>query len=314
VSQKHHRKQVAKARQKRQQDKYDRRAARNRIVIVVMAALMVLALIGGALVGLIGGGGEQAPAVDEAPVDEPAAQQDEVDPATDDAQAGDVDGPCPEPEDPPTITSEVYDEPPAMTIDTDATYVATFVTSCGDVEVELDAANAPIATNNLVNLAEDGYYDGVVFHRVIDGFVIQAGDPAGTGCGQEECTAEGFDPDAATFPGYTFEDELDRAQQVYAEVEEELAADTGDEGAPAGFGGGYPRGLMAMANAGPDTNGSQFYLTQGDPTLLPGPDFTVVGEVLSGMEVVDDIAASPTDELDRPLTDVVILEVVIEQG
>jgi cyclophilin family peptidyl-prolyl cis-trans isomerase len=303
VSKKQHDKQLARGRAKRQASRQDRRAARNRIIVLVMAVLMAFSLVGGALAGLIGGGGEPAP------VEDPGADGT----AADEPQA--VEGPCgPAPDDVPEITAEVYDEPFDLTIDPDATYVATLATTCGDIVIELEAQAAPQATNNLVNLAQDGYYDGVVFHRVLPGFVAQVGDPAGTGCGQEDCSPEGFDPEAPTFPGYTFEDELELAEQLYAEVEAEQREALGDDAdAEQPVPAGYPRGTVAMANAGPDTNGSQFFIAQGDPTFLPGPAFTVFGTVVEGMDVVDAIVASPTDARDRPLVDVAIRSVTIEQ-
>lgn len=307
MSKKQHDKQVARARVKRQVSREERRARRNRIIVLAMAVLMAFSLVGGALAGLIGGGPDVPP---------PPPDDAETDLAADaEAEPETTEGPCgPTPDDVPEVTAEVYDEPFELTIDTDATHVATIETTCGDIVVELETQSAPEATNNLVNLAQDGYYDGVVFHRVIPQFVAQVGDPAGTGCGQEVCTQEGFDPDAPTFPGYTFDDELERAEELYAEVEAEQRAaleleDDEEQPVPAG----YPRGTVAMANAGPDTNGSQFFFAQGDPTYLPGPNFTVLGTVTEGMDVVDAIVASPTDDLDRPFEDVVIRSITIEE-
>jgi cyclophilin family peptidyl-prolyl cis-trans isomerase len=283
VSRKQHEKQVARARAKRASTRHERQAARNRVIILVMAALLVLSLFVPALLGLARGGS------DDDPVDEPAAEVEdgsdaEAAPATDEAPDPSTVGPCgPTPDDAPEADSVVYDAPFELTIDESATYVATIDTTCGSIVIELDAANAPLTTNNFVNLAQDGYYDGIVFHRVIAGFVAQAGDPTGTG--------------ASPFPGYTFPDELDVAEAVYAEAD-----------------GGYPRGTVAMANAGADTNGSQFFIAQGDPTLLPGPNYSVFGRVIEGLEVVDAIAQSPTDARDRPLEDVVIRSVTIGQG
>ena len=191
-------------------------------------------------------------------------------------------GPCGEPEDVPEITvgENEYDSPHEMSIDESATYQVTIDTTCGDIVLELDAEAAPNTVNNLVNLAEDGFYDGVIFHRVINGFMAQVGDPTGTGAGG---------------PGYSFEDELDLAEQVFEDV-----------------GNGYPRGTVAMANSGPNTNGSQFFLSQGDPTVLPGPDYTVFGTVVEGMDVVDDIVASPTDQMDKPMVDIAIRSVTVD--
>lgn len=311
MSNKQHDKQLDRARKKRNDSKFDRRASRNRVVILIMAGLMVLSLVGAALTSALSGSNS-----DTAP-----------DPADDPVAADQGPGPCGEaPDDVPEVDSRIYDEPFERSIDTDASYVATIATTCGDIVMELDVDNAPTASNNLVNLAQDGYYEGVVFHRVIPGFVIQAGDPLGTGCGQEDCGA-GFDPDAPSFPGYEFEDELDTAETLYEQVRQdgidqlraavEAEGDDFDEEVDdellAQLPGGYPRGTVAMANAGPDTNGSQFYIAQGDPTALPGPQFTVLGTVIEGMDIVDAIAASPTDATDRPIEAVSIRDITVEQ-
>jgi cyclophilin family peptidyl-prolyl cis-trans isomerase len=301
VTKKRHDKEVARARAKRRASAQERRERRNRIIVLAMVVLMAFSLIGGALLSL-----SRDPA---APTAADGATEAATEPATGDPAAQPTEelseeeavGPCgPTPDDVPEITSATYDEPFELTIDPDATYVATFETTCGDIVVELDAAAAPVTVNNLVNLAEDGFYDGIVFHRVIPGFMAQVGDPDGTGAGG---------------PGYTFEDELDRAEELFAEVQQEQRDELGtdadeDLSAP----GGYPRGTVAMANAGPDTNGSQLFFSQGDPTLLPAPAYTVFGTVVEGMEVVDDIVASPTDPSDRPLADVAIRTVTVEQS
>ncbi|MBW3659866.1 MAG: peptidylprolyl isomerase, partial [Actinobacteria bacterium] len=153
-----------------------------------------------------------------------------------------------------------------MTIDTSATYRATVETTCGTVVLELAASEAPTTVNNFVFLAEDGYYDGVPFHRVINGFMIQGGDPTGTGHGN-----------GGQFPGYTFEDELSYAEEVVSAA------------------GGYPRGSLAMANAGADTNGSQFFIVQAEPGYPLPPQYTLFGEVTEGMDVVDRIAQGPAE-------------------
>jgi cyclophilin family peptidyl-prolyl cis-trans isomerase len=307
VSKKQHDKQLDRARKQRRDSKFDRRTTRNRAIILIMAVLMVLSLVGAALTSAISGSADPAP-----PDEDPVA-------------ADEGPGPCGEaPDDVPEVDSRIYDAPFETTIDTDAAYAATIATTCGDIVVELDVDGAPEASNNLVNLAEDGYYEGVVFHRVIPGFVIQAGDPAGTGCGQEDCA--GFDPDEPSFPGYTFDDELETAETLYEQVREqaleEFRAAVEAEGEDPDeaiddelleqLPGGYPRGTVAMANAGPDTNGSQFFVTQGDPVGLT-PDYTVLGTVTEGMDVVDAIAASPTDPADRPTEPVTILGVTVDR-
>ena len=165
-----------------------------------------------------------------------------------------------------------YDSAPDLSIDLDKSYTATLDTSHGEIVIEFDPARSPLTVNNFVFLANDGFYDGVIFHRVIDGFMIQGGDPTGTGRGG---------------PGYRFRDELDGA-------------------------GTYKRGTVAMANAGPNTNGSQFFIMHRDYGLPHS--YTIFGQVTSGMEAVDSIAGSSTDGSDRPHDDVVINKVTITEG
>lgn len=169
---------------------------------------------------------------------------------------------------------QTYPVPPDMEIDPQRAYSATMETSKGTIELDLYAAEAPRAVNNFVFLARGGFYDGVIFHRVIEGFMIQGGDPTGTGRGG---------------PGYRFEDELDLARRH-----------------------GYPRGTLAMANAGPNTQGSQFFIVHEDASL--SPDYTVFGRVVEGMDVVDAIATSSTDRTDRPLEEVRIDAVRIRES
>lgn len=168
--------------------------------------------------------------------------------------------------------TQQYDAPPALTIDLAKTYTATLDTNHGEIVIEFDAERSPNTVNNFVFLAREGYYDGVVFHRVIQNFMIQGGDPTGTGRGG---------------PGYKFRDELE-----------------GD--------GRYSRGTVAMANAGPHTNGSQFFICHVD-TSLPH-SYTIFGKVTSGMETVDSIAATATDHSDRPREDVLINKVTIGES
>ena len=141
-----------------------------------------------------------------------------------------------------------WNQPPAMQIDPKNRYVAKIETTRGPIEVELAAAYAPKTVNNFVFLAREGYYDGVSFHRVIDNFVIQGGDPTGTGRGG---------------PGYRFGDET-RSNPLTHEP-----------------------GVISMANAGPNTNGSQFFITHIQTPWLNG-NHTVFGKVVSGKEDVVD--------------------------
>jgi cyclophilin family peptidyl-prolyl cis-trans isomerase len=165
-----------------------------------------------------------------------------------------------------------YATAPDLAIDLDKSYTATLDTNHGEIVIEFDPARSPLTVNNFVFLANEGFYDGVIFHRVIDGFMIQGGDPTGTGRGG---------------PGYRFRDELEGA-------------------------GTYRRGTVAMANAGPNTNGSQFFIMHRDYGLPHS--YTIFGQVTSGMEAVDSIAGSSTDGSDRPHDDVVINKVTIIEG
>ena len=149
-----------------------------------------------------------------------------------------------------------WDSPPEMNIDKDAVYVASMETSKGTISLELQPEHAPKTVNNFVFLANEGFYDGVTFHRVIEDFVIQGGDPTGTGTGG---------------PGYRFEDET------------------------AGNPLKHETGAISMANAGPNTNGSQFFIAHSPQPHLDGRH-TVFGKVVEGMDVVNDIEAGDTIE------------------
>ncbi|MFZ2358106.1 MAG: peptidylprolyl isomerase [Anaerolineae bacterium] len=147
------------------------------------------------------------------------------------------------------MTSKQYTSPPEMQIDPKKQYTATIATNRGDIVLALDAQQAPKTVNNFVFLAGEGFYDGVTFHRVIRDFMIQGGDPTGTGSGG---------------PGYRFEDEV-RNNPLKHET-----------------------GVISMANAGPNTNGSQFFITHSPQPHLNGKH-TVFGKVTSGMNVVNAI-------------------------
>ena len=160
-----------------------------------------------------------------------------------------------------------------MTIDQDKRYVATITTNQGAIVIELSPKEAPKTVNNFVTLSRDGFYDKVIFHRVIPNFMIQGGDPTGTGTGG---------------PGYTFEDEFDPTLTF-----------------------GEP-GLLAMANSGPSTNGSQFFITTAPTPHLNGAH-TIFGRVLEGQDVVEAISRLPTGAGDRPVQDVTIQGIRIEE-
>ena len=166
---------------------------------------------------------------------------------------------------------------PEMAIDLSKRYTATLHTTKGDVTVDLLATEAPRTVNNFVFLARESFYDGSPFHRVIKGFMIQGGDPTGTGTGG---------------PGYRFADE--RPQRRYA------------------------RGIVAMANAGPNTNGSQFFICHGRNAESLPPNYTIFGQVSAGLDVVDAIANVPTrsargGENSTPTEDIRITSVDIQE-
>jgi len=172
-----------------------------------------------------------------------------------------------------------YDSPPEMTIDTDKDYSAVIRTSEGDITVKLYAQDSPTTVNNFVFLANEGFYDDAIFHRVISGFMIQGGDAYG---------AEQGRPGAGD-AGYKFDDELAKARDH-----------------------GYSRGTLAMANSGPNTNGCQFFIMHNDYGLLP--QYSVFGKAIDGLDVVDDIASTRTGAQDRPVDDIKILGVDISVG
>ena len=172
-----------------------------------------------------------------------------------------------------TMSDKVYDKQPDMNINMDTTYTAVIKTNLGDMTVEFFLEDAPMTVNNFVSLAKDGYYDNVIFHRVISGFMIQGGDPSGTGHG-----------DYGKYPGYEFEDELNNQRP-------------------------YEKGILAMANRGPNTNGSQFFIMHVE---YPLPySYTIFGSVTEGFDVIDKIASVETDSADKPTDDVVINTVEI---
>jgi peptidyl-prolyl cis-trans isomerase B (cyclophilin B) len=150
-----------------------------------------------------------------------------------------------------------WDSPPKMQIDPSKTYRATIKTNRGTIELELYPKHAPKTVNNFVSLANQGFYDGLSFHRVISNFMIQGGDPTGTGTGG---------------PGYRFEDEI---------RENPLT---------------HEKGVISMANAGPNTNGSQFFITHLPQPHLNG-NHTVFGKVLAGQDIVDATRQGDTMEV-----------------
>ena len=157
---------------------------------------------------------------------------------------------------------------------------ATIQTNKGTIKFELLEQDAPKTTENFRLLAEKGYYDGVIFHRCINGFMIQGGDPTGTGRG------------GASAWGGKFADEINSSSEVYKR--------------------GYKAGTVAMANAGPNTNGSQFFITIAPTEWLTGKH-TIFGELVDGKDVVEKIVAAPRNKQDKPLKDIVVKSVTIER-
>jgi cyclophilin family peptidyl-prolyl cis-trans isomerase len=175
---------------------------------------------------------------------------------------------------------KTYSAPPAMAIDPTKKYTAVITTTKGPITVELLPGDAPKTVNNFVFLAREGFYDGTIFHRTIKDFMIQGGDPLGTGSGG---------------PGYRFEDEPIKRD--------------------------YKRGTLAMANAGPNTNGSQFFIMHQDtPAARPLPkNYVIFGQVTSGLETLDAIATAPvgpgpSGEMSKPTAPVQITKVEIKEG
>ena len=165
-----------------------------------------------------------------------------------------------------------WNTPPAMQIDPKKNYKARMETDKGTMVIELFASKTPITVNNFVFLAREGYYDGIIFHRVIDNFMVQGGDPTGTGRGG---------------PGYKFGDEFDAS----------LKHDK--------------QGILSMANAGPGTNGSQFFITHGPTPHLNGKH-TVFGQVVEGLDVLMSIPARDPGNVNAPA--VKIIRVTIEES
>lgn len=156
---------------------------------------------------------------------------------------------------------------------------AVIQTNKGTIKFELLEADAPKTTENFRLLAEQGFYNGVIFHRVIKGFMIQGGDPTGTGRGGQSAW------------GGKFADEINPSSEAY--------------------GRGYKAGTVAMANSGPNTNGSQFFIMHVDYPLTP--NYTIFGRVTEGQDVVNAIATSATDRSDKPVSEVKMEKVTVEE-
>lgn len=194
--------------------------------------------------------------------------------------AGQYQQPQPTPLKTPAAAPKQWASPPEMKINPDKQYIATMKTSLGDIKIELFAKDAPLAVNNFVFLSREGFYEGVIFHRIIKDFMIQGGDPLGNGTGG---------------PGYRFPDELPVKRS-------------------------YEPGIVAMANAGPNTNGSQFFICNGASckNLDMQPNYVQIGKVVDGMAVVQKISNVETTlggdrAMSKPVNPPVIKSVVIEE-
>jgi len=154
--------------------------------------------------------------------------------------------------------------------------IVTLETNFGVIRFEMHEKDAPKTVENFITLAEKGFYDDVIFHRIIKGFMIQGGDPSGNGTGG---------------PGYTFEDELNPETESYKR--------------------GYVKGTVAMANAGPNTNGSQFFIMHED-TSLPHA-YTIFGRVIEGQDIVDAIASTEVGAGDKPIVEIIIKKVTVQK-
>jgi peptidyl-prolyl cis-trans isomerase B (cyclophilin B) len=168
------------------------------------------------------------------------------------------------------MANKQYSSPPDLSIDLGVSYQAKFKTSIGEFTVQLYASKTPKTVNNFVFLAQEGFYDGVIFHRVIQNFMVQGGDPTGTGRGG---------------PGYSFGDEFDP----------DLRHDQ--------------PGILSMANAGPNTNGSQFFITHVATPHLDGKH-SVFGKVIDGMEVVMEIPERDPSNLNAPAVTIETIEII----
>ncbi len=181
----------------------------------------------------------------------------------------------------PAMTSGFmqWDTAPQMVIDPAKVYTATVETNRGDLVIQLAAAAAPVTVNNFVCLSRAGYYDVTIFHRVIQGFMVQGGDPTGTGTGD---------------PGYQFNDELPQGETPYV------------------------RGTIAMANSGPNTNGSQFFIVHQDQPVEFPKSYSIFGQVTSGIEILDVLTTVPVadngrGEVSIPLATVGIKTITITE-
>ena len=182
------------------------------------------------------------------------------------------------------LTEPDKNKPMSPTVNTSS--IIKLETNLGEIQFETYPADAPETVANFIKLANEGYYDGLIFHRVIDGFMIQGGDP---NCSPELSKRPATGPCGTGGPGYQFKDELNPETTSYQ--------------------AGYQKGVVAMANAGPNTNGSQFFIMLAD-TPLPH-DYTIFGKVIKGQEVVDKIGQVKVGQNDKPLETVMVIKATV---
>ena len=280
MSKKHQEKQLARARAKREADKQQVRRRNRGLMVVGGNAWLTQDDEGDPTAGATDATAEPTDAdATAAGSEDPAATADDEATEPDDGGTeaasepvvGGTEGLCPSPDDAPEPDLDLqWDQaPPAA--DVPDTVAAVIRTTCGDITVELDGDVAPGTVANFLFLAEEDFYVGTPFHRVMSDFVIQGGDPTGTGTGG---------------PGYAIDDELDTVFDFEPDpgpCDQDPEVDCFQ----------YPRGTLAMANAGPDTAGSQFFVVQADPHLVWPAAYAPFGTVTEGMDVVDDIANGP---------------------
>jgi peptidyl-prolyl cis-trans isomerase B (cyclophilin B) len=233
----------------------ERQRARRRRALLTYGALAMVVVVAAVAGGLWLTGDDDTPAGAAATTVTPTTAAPEFDDARDGAPTAPATVACGG-EIPPKVDRPTFSKPPTTKVDPDKTYLATFQTSCGDFTVKLDPKNAPITTANFVFLAGKKFYDSTWFHRIVPGgaagiAVIQGGDPEGSGRGG---------------PGYAIKDELPSSPKAYKQYS------------------------VAMANSGPDTGGSQFFISFEDNSKGLQANYSVVGEVVEGRDVVDKIA------------------------
>lgn len=244
-----------------------------------LAAIVAVVLFGGLALWSLASGDDNE-AADGGDVetleDALAEQQAEEEAAADEAEGSDEPLPCPEADGSSPQTLEFPAAPPTCT-DPEATYVATFDTNLGQITAELDASRAPATVNNFVYLARYKYYDGTVFHRIIEDFMIQGGDPTG-------------EPPGTGGPGYTIEEETPEP-------------------------GEYAVGSLAMAKrTAPGTTGAQFFIVTGAAGESLPPEYSLFGQVTEGLDVVESIEALPTDETDFPTEEIIVNSITITEA